>query len=64
MITWATSMEFAARKSFFEAYNLGARLAEGSYSRVYMCYDAVHTNQEYVVKVVSRRLADFEALKW
>ena len=64
MITWATSMEFAARRSFFDAYNLGARLAEGSYSRVYMCYDAVHTNQEYVVKVVSRKLADFEALKW
>ncbi len=64
MTTWAESMQLSAKRSFFDAYNLGARLAEGSYSRVYLCHDAVNTGEEFVVKVVSRKHGDFEALKW
>lgn len=64
MITWASSMEFAARRSFYDAYNLAERIAEGTYSKVYRCIDVVSPTSEFVVKVVSRKHADFEALKW
>lgn len=64
MLTWAQSMQVASSRSFQDCYNLGARIGEGTYSKVYRCYDAVDPSMEFVVKVVSKKMIDFESRKW
>lgn len=38
MVTWATTVQHSAARSFSKSYQLGALISEGSYSKVYYAY--------------------------
>lgn len=61
---WGHSLSFAAQHRFEDCYRLGDPIAEGTFSRIHLCYPNDPPEQTYVVKVVKKKSHDTQALEW